>query len=128
MLIGELAGITGTTTRALRYYEEQGLLLPERTPAGYRVYGPDALRRVKNIRRLFDLGFTVANVQAFLPYLDDDLPQVFSEDPQCPDGYAVGAQRVAELNERIETLTRLRDKLVAQAPWLRTARPDRSTP
>jgi MerR family transcriptional regulator, copper efflux regulator len=34
MLIGDLAARTGTTTRALRYYEEQGLLESERTAAG----------------------------------------------------------------------------------------------
>jgi DNA-binding transcriptional MerR regulator len=118
MLIGELARRTGTTTRALRFYEEQGLLRSDRTAAGYRVYGPEAERRVRNIRDLLASGFTIEDVGSFLPYLDDDLPEVFTYSPICPDGYVVGAQRVAQIEQRIATLTRLRDRLVTRMPWL----------
>lgn len=38
MRIGELARRTGVNQRLLRYYEEQGLLTPDRLPSGYRVY------------------------------------------------------------------------------------------
>lgn len=121
MLIGELAERAGVTTRALRFYEQRGLLGSERTAAGYRVYPDTAVTRVRNIKGLLDSGFTVADVLAFLPYLDDaDQPDVFPYDSRCTDGYAeVGAARVAELTERIETLTRVRDKLVRRMPWLR---------
>ncbi|MFE0380877.1 MerR family transcriptional regulator [Streptomyces inhibens] len=119
MLIGELAAEAGTTTRALRYYEEQGLLESGRTAAGYRVYEPGAVRRVRNIRELLTSGFTVDDVKSFLRYLDADLPEVASYHPLCTDGYAVvGAQRVAELEERIAVLTELRDNLVHRMPWL----------
>ncbi|MER6145368.1 MerR family transcriptional regulator [Streptomyces sparsogenes] len=118
MLIGELAERTGTTTRALRYYEAQGLLESDRTSAGYRVYGPGAVTRVRNIRDLLASGFTVEDVKSFVAYLDDDLPEVFTYSPTCADGYAVGARRVAELEERIASLTRLRGILVRRMPWL----------
>ncbi|MFG2385403.1 MerR family transcriptional regulator [Streptomyces avermitilis] len=91
MLIGELAVEAGTTTRALRYYEEQGLLESDRTPAGYRLYERDAIRRVRNIRELLSCGFTVEDVKSLLAYLDADLPDVFSYSPVCADGYGVGA-------------------------------------
>ncbi|MBC6460314.1 MerR family transcriptional regulator [Actinomadura sp. HBU206391] len=118
MLIGELAAEAGTTTRALRYYEEQGLLEPGRTAAGYRVYEPGAVRRVRNIRELLATGFTVEDVKSFLGYLDADLPEVFCHSARCADGFVVGAQRVADLEERITTLIRLRDSLVHKMPWL----------
>jgi MerR family copper efflux transcriptional regulator len=118
MLIGELAKSTGVTTRALRFYEEQGLLDPGRTSAGYRTYGPGAARRVHNIRDLLATGFTVEDVRSFLPYLDKEIPPVLGYHPRCDADYEVGAQRVARLNERIETLTRLRDQLVERMPWL----------
>ncbi|MEC3914717.1 MerR family transcriptional regulator [Nocardia sp. CDC160] len=119
MLIGELAARTGTTTRALRFYEEQGLMTSDRTASGYRVYEETAVRRVTNIRDLLDTGFTVEDVRAFLPHLDRDLPEVFHLEPRCTTGYAqVGAPRVAHLNERIAQLTELRDRLVARMPWL----------
>lgn len=56
---------------------------------------------------------------SFLRYLDAELPEVFPHDPRCTDGYAaVGAQRVAELEERIAVLTDMRDGLVRRMPWL----------
>ncbi|MFF5493399.1 MerR family transcriptional regulator [Streptomyces aquilus] len=118
MLIGDLAARTGTTTRALRYYEEQGLLESGRSPAGYRVYGPGAETRVHNIRDLLASGFTVENVKSFVRFLDSDLPEVFAYSDSCAANHRVGAQRVAELNERIESLTRMRDTLVHRMPWL----------
>jgi MerR family copper efflux transcriptional regulator len=118
VLIGELAAQTGTTTRALRYYEEQGLLESDRTPSGYRVYRPDAVTRVSNVRDLLASGFTIDNVKSFVRYLDTNLPEVFEYSPSCADGYVVGAQRVAELGEKIAALTRMRDVLVHRMPWL----------
>ena len=119
MLIGELAAQTGVTTRALRFYEEQGLLSCRRTAAGYRDYDADTVIRVLAIRELLDIGFTVADVGAFAPYLDQEVPEVFPFEPRCRYGYArVGPPRVAELNERIARLTELRDRLVSRMPWL----------
>ncbi|GAA3112516.1 DNA-binding transcriptional MerR regulator [Kribbella aluminosa] len=63
MLIGELAERTGTTPRTLRYYEERGLLIPDRTTTGYRRYPPAAEARVRHIRELLALGFTIADLQ-----------------------------------------------------------------
>ncbi|MGW7822350.1 MerR family transcriptional regulator [Streptomyces puniciscabiei] len=104
--------------RALRYYEEQGLLESERTASGYRVYGPGAVTRVRNVRDLLASGFTVDNVKSFVRYLDSDLPEVFAYAEACAEHYEVGARRVAELDERIEALTRMRDTLVRRMPWL----------
>ncbi|MEU1789023.1 MerR family transcriptional regulator, partial [Streptomyces sparsogenes] len=92
MLIGELAERTGTTTRALRYYEAQGLLESGRTSAGYRVYGPGAVTRVRNIRDLLASGFTVEDVKSFVAYLDDDLPEVFTYSPTWAPGARGGAR------------------------------------
>ncbi|MEU6779629.1 MerR family transcriptional regulator [Nonomuraea angiospora] len=116
MLIGELAAKAGTTTRALRYYEEQGLLEPGRTTAGHRVYEPGATLRVRNIRELLACGFTVDDVKSFLDHLDAELPEMFCDAPPCAASNAVAAQRVAELEKRIATLTRLRDSLVQRMP------------
>ncbi|MET7914244.1 MerR family transcriptional regulator, partial [Streptomyces avermitilis] len=93
MLIGELAVETGITTRALRYYEEQGLLESDRTPAGYRLYERAAIRRVRNIRELLSCGFTVEDVKSLLAYLDADLPDVFSYSPVWAGGERGGGPR-----------------------------------
>ncbi|MFD5753991.1 MerR family transcriptional regulator, partial [Streptomyces sp. NPDC127044] len=94
MLIGELAARAGTTTRALRYYEEQGLLESDRTSAGYRLYEPGAVRRVRNIRELLSCGLTVEDVKSLLAYLDADLPEVLSYSQRLGGGG--GAERARE--------------------------------
>lgn len=56
MRIGELAEATGVSVRALRYYEEQGLLESERSARGQRRYGPEAVEKVRWIRQLLEAG------------------------------------------------------------------------
>ncbi|MFY7065906.1 MerR family transcriptional regulator [Nocardiopsis changdeensis] len=70
MRIGVLAEHAGVSTRALRYYEEQGLLTPERTPSGQRVYPPSAVERVQIIRQFFAAGLNSRTVAAILPSVD----------------------------------------------------------
>ncbi|MGP9612660.1 MULTISPECIES: MerR family transcriptional regulator [unclassified Brachybacterium] len=83
--IGELSSRTGVSHRSLRYYEEQGLLLAERTPAGHRRYGQEAVDRVGLVQRLFAAGLTSTEIQPVLPGLvregcrTEDLVAVLSE-------------------------------------------------
>jgi MerR family transcriptional regulator, copper efflux regulator len=66
--IGDLAKLSGKTQRALRLYEEMGLLTPgTRTIGGFRVYGPDAIERVQWIGKLQELGFTLHQIQELVP-------------------------------------------------------------
>ena len=70
MRIGELAGTAGVSVRALRYYEEQGLLTAERTPSGQRVYPPKAVDRVQLIQQLYAAGLTSRTILELLPCVD----------------------------------------------------------
>jgi DNA-binding transcriptional MerR regulator len=54
--IGELAHRTGVSVRALRYYEEKGVLRPSRTPSGYRTFIDPDVRTVAHIRNLLAAG------------------------------------------------------------------------
>lgn len=67
MRIGELSRATGVTQRALRYYEEQGLLTPGRTANGYREYGPDAPEAVGRIRALLAMGLPSRLIRDLVP-------------------------------------------------------------
>lgn len=67
MRIGELSGITGVSTRALRYYEEQGLLRSERRSNGYREYDPGAADTVTFIQDLYAAGLPSAVIRDVLP-------------------------------------------------------------
>lgn len=65
--IGDLAEVTGASPRSLRYYEEQGLLLAQRTPAGHRRYEHEAVDRVALVQRLFAAGLTSTEIRPVLP-------------------------------------------------------------
>ncbi len=67
VLIGELAALTGATRRALRYYEEQHLLVPDRDRNGYRRYPRSSVVRVHQIRGLLDAGFSSDIIGRLLP-------------------------------------------------------------
>jgi DNA-binding transcriptional MerR regulator len=127
MLIGHLAKITRTTTRALRHYEEQGLLRPRRAPSGYRVYDDDDATRVVNIRSLLASGFTLEDIRSFLSLLDRPLPDRFRPAPMREDALAVAARRLSALDERISALAILRDRLALRLPEL-NASPEVNVP
>jgi MerR family copper efflux transcriptional regulator len=54
LTVGGAAAETGWSPRMLRYLEEQGLVVPARTAAGYRVYGLPELNRLRSLRSLRD--------------------------------------------------------------------------
>ena len=57
--IGEVAEILKTTVRTIRYYEEEGLLVPHRTDGGTRLYSEQHIDRLKAILHLADNGFSL---------------------------------------------------------------------
>lgn len=73
MRIGELARLSGKTSRTLHFYEELGLVRPAgRTKGGFRLYGEDALLRIRWVERLQELGFTLPEIQDFLARLQEE--------------------------------------------------------
>ena len=65
--IKTIAEKTGKTSRALRYYEQLGILTPDmRTEAGYRMYSDKAIFQVEWIDKLNRLGFSLPEIKAFL--------------------------------------------------------------
>lgn len=79
MRIGDVAVRAGVSTRALRYYEEQGLLESERTASGQRTYPESAIERVKLIQQFFTAGLSSRVVLQLLPCVDSGTasPEVF---------------------------------------------------
>ncbi|MEV5569743.1 MerR family transcriptional regulator [Spirillospora sp. NPDC052269] len=122
MRIGELARATGTTTRALRYYEEQCLLRSRRSANGYREYGPEAERVVDNIRLLMASGLTSEDLRSLGECLGDDLlgEHVCAESGPKAE---VFEQRLALLRRRINELAVVHDRLAARLDDLRRDAP-----
>lgn len=71
MRIGELAARTGVSVRSLRYYEEQDLLVSERSPSGQRHFPESAADRVMLIQQLFAAGLPSKSIVDLLPCVVD---------------------------------------------------------
>jgi MerR family copper efflux transcriptional regulator len=69
--VGDLAKLSGKTVRAIHLYEQLGLLKPHaRSKAQYRLFGEDAVVRVRWIVKLQDLGFSLSTIQAVVRELE----------------------------------------------------------
>jgi len=115
MRIGDAAAAAGTTPRALRFYEERGLLPPPpRTITGQREYGPGEVARVRVIRELLALGLTVEDLRSVADRID-----VLVDNPRQRCGYrdsevpgsGIVDHRIASLDAEIARLTDLRNRL-----------------
>lgn len=80
MRIGDLARQAGVSARALRYYEEQGLLTSERSPTGQRIYPESAVERVRLIQQFFTAGLASRTILRLMPCVDTGhgAPEVFA--------------------------------------------------
>lgn len=70
--IGDLAAATGASPRSLRYYEQQGLLVSERSSGGQRHYPESASERVRLIRSLLAAGLSSTTINDVLPCITDE--------------------------------------------------------
>ena len=72
MRIGELAQQAGISTKAIRYYEQIGILAPPaRTPSGYRSYDQAALGRLGFVRAAQAVGLTLGEIRQIIAFRDN---------------------------------------------------------
>lgn len=107
MRIGELASASGVSTRALRYYEQRGLLTSRRQPNGYREYEDTAVTRVHNIRVLLDAGLSAENIRDLNSCLGEDFTHV----PVCRQAIALYEQRLLVVRGQLAVLREVEGKL-----------------
>ncbi|MEU6717888.1 MerR family transcriptional regulator [Nonomuraea sp. NPDC046802] len=108
MKIGTFADRAGVSTRALRYYEEKGLLHPERTSAGYRVYTGEDIETVRRIRVLLAAGLNSDLVREILPCMVDDGEFLA---PGCDDLIAAFEGELQRIEGQIAELHNVRSAL-----------------
>ena len=102
---GELARLAGVSADTLRHYERKGLLPPpRRSPNGYREYPPQAIERVRLVRRALTVGFTI-----------DELARMLKERDRggapCREVRALAEEKLAEMETRLDEITAVRDEL-----------------
>ncbi|NPU69506.1 MULTISPECIES: MerR family transcriptional regulator [Bradyrhizobium] len=104
MKIGELSRRTGVSVRMLRYYEGEGLLVPQRTSSGYRDYGPADEEAVRRIKVLGSAGMTLETIKQLLPCVRNNRPDF----QPCDNLRRILAQQVGLIDQRIEALSQSR--------------------
>lgn len=107
--ISELAHEFGITTRTIRYYEEVGLLSPQRAgESGQRLYDRRDRTRLKLILRGKRFGFSLQEIK--------EMVDLYAVDPaqkeQLRRTIAYGDRRIAEIEEMIRDLTLLKEELL----------------
>ncbi len=104
---GEVAAAAGVNAQTLRYYERRGLLAqPERSAAGYRRYGPEAVHIVRFIKRAQDLGFSLEEIEQLLRLRDDRVSS-------CQEVQTLAEAKLGVIAGKIRQLSALRDALQA---------------
>ncbi|GIW09166.1 MAG: hypothetical protein KatS3mg061_0223 [Dehalococcoidia bacterium] len=115
--IGELAKQAGVAPSLLRYYEQQGLVQPgSRTQAGYRLYGPEALGRIRFIQRAKALGLSLREVRRLLQDPADPPTELARLRHLIAHKVADTRRRIAELGALCADLEALYQRLSAGAP------------
>lgn len=114
MRIGEIAERTGVSVRAIRYYEQAGLLPATREANGYRDFHPEAVERVRAIRHLLETGFTIEEVTSLASCLGSPAP-----DARCSaQTAAIYRDKLVRIDAQLDTLSQLRERIEAQIATL----------
>lgn len=106
MLIGQLAGLTGTSERLIRYYERVGLLTSSRRANGYRDYDAGAEQTVRQIRALLAAGLSTRLIRQVLPCALGD-----GSLRPCPGVLDKLRAQLAHLDDRADELAQARQTL-----------------
>jgi MerR family transcriptional regulator, copper efflux regulator len=103
--VGAVAKAAGVGVQTLHYYERLGLLpKPQRSPANYRLYAPQAIRRVKFIKKAQAIGLTLEETKQIL-----DLKE-HGRAP-CSKVAGLGEKHLREIDMRIAELRKYRRAL-----------------
>ncbi len=105
LTIGEVAGRSGVATSALRFYEEQGLIVSERTGSGHRRYPRAVIRRVAFIVFAQKIGLSLEEIRVELA----KLPR--NRAPDRADWSTLSASWTKRIDERIAELERMKSGL-----------------
>jgi MerR family copper efflux transcriptional regulator len=104
--IGKLAERGGVNLETVRYYEREGLMLPPaRNSSGHRAYSPNAVRRLRFIKRAQELGFSLSEIKELLALRLDP-------NQLCTDVISQIDTKTREVEEKIGQLKAIRRALI----------------
>ncbi len=104
MNIGEASDRSGLPAKTIRYYEDIGLIHPDRSGNGYRDYGSDDVHKLRFLHRSRGLGFSVEECRQLLALYED-------KSRASSDVREIASSKLAEIDRKIRELTELRRTL-----------------
>ncbi|WP_423409209.1 MerR family DNA-binding transcriptional regulator [Heyndrickxia sp. MSNUG] len=105
--ISDLAEEFGVTTRTIRYYEELGLLKPQRSDGGRRLYTGKEYTQLKLVLRGKRFGFSLDEIKEMVLLFDEDR----TGEKQLHRTIEYGNEKLAEVNERIAELVEIKEEI-----------------
>jgi MerR family transcriptional regulator, mercuric resistance operon regulatory protein len=100
LTIGGLARAASVNVETIRYYQRRGLVAePHKPLGGHRRYTPEAVQRLRFIKRAQQLGFTLDEIRSLL-LLDDG--------QSCRETRMLAERKLALIESRIDDLGRMR--------------------
>jgi DNA-binding transcriptional MerR regulator len=128
--ISQLARALDISTRAIRFYEEKGLISPQRTSGNQRVYSKRDRARLKLILRGKRFGYNLTEIAEMIGLTNVDM----DETEQIHKSLKYGEKKLTEIQERIgelqkleQDLTEIKDKLIRRLQELENASGSRSS-
>src|SRR5579875_1136304 len=105
LTVSQVAKSSGINLQTVRYYERQGLIVPDRrSEAGYRLFSSDAVRRIRFIKRAQEVGFSLIEIKELLSLRVDA--------QATPADIRKGAMaKIADVEQRIRHLQAMHETL-----------------
>lgn len=117
MTIGTLAEAVRVGRETIRFYERKGLIDdPPRSPAGYRLYPPQTVARLRFIRRAQELGFTLAEISELLDLRIENESVCSTVEARARGKLVQVESKIADLQRIGQALGRLVVKCTAREP------------
>ncbi|WNK01312.1 Cu(I)-responsive transcriptional regulator [Thalassospiraceae bacterium LMO-JJ14] len=104
MNVRDAALRSGLPAKTIRYYDDIGLVVPDRLGNGYRDYDISAVQKLAFLKRARQLGFSIDDCRQLLSLYED-------KDRASADVKALAETHLAEIDKRLEELEHLRDTL-----------------
>ncbi|NNC13658.1 MerR family transcriptional regulator [Planctomonas sp. JC2975] len=108
-----MAGAIGVETHVLRHWEDVGVLIPQRSPSGQRVYNHEAVTRGRIIRRCQRAGLSLADIRSLAPAGSADRTAIIDERRAAVECTIARLQRAADY---LGHLTQCRHPLADDCP------------
>ena len=104
MNIGSVSQRSGLPAKTIRYYEDIGLIQPDRRDNGYRDYSTEDVHRLRFLQRSRGLGFSVEECRQLLSLYGD-------RHRESAEVKAIAEAKLSEIDRKLAELTGLRDML-----------------